>query len=334
MAGSQRTRLSPSTALRTIGARARAAGTALLLGLSLLGCQRHHADPNHPLSTSLHRVVRCLEPDQGPVELEPNRDLVVLVHGCNSSIAKFKNLAEVFRARGQQAVCFTYDDRDSLVSVANELTVALSGVAPQMGSGRITVIGHSQGGLIARRALTQVDHSPAEVTQLVTISTPFFGIRSARDCGLMPLHILTFGITVGVCQAIAGRKWTEIHDRAPFVTTPPPLSPEVARHLAILTDETASCRSYEGGKCVESDFVFTLEEQAIDYIRAARVEQKIVRSGHAAIVGEEGKVPRALISLLEREQILEPISSGETVDHQSWLRWLYEESSVRLSKKD
>lgn len=312
----------------------RGLGAWLFLSCNLLSCSQHHGRPLHPLSTSLHRVVRCLDPEKGPVELERDRDLVVLVHGCNSSIAKFKNLAEVFRTRGQQAVCFTYDDRDSLVSVANELTVALTAVASQIGAGRVTVIGHSQGGLIARQAVTQADRTPAEVTQLVTISSPFFGIAKARDCGLMPLHILSFGVTVGICQAIAGRKWTEIHGRAPFVTHPAPLPPEVKRHLAILTDERASCRTYEGDACVEDDFVFSLGEQSVEYIGGRNVQSTVVRSGHTAIVGEEDKVPTALISLLQREQILIPPSKSTEAAQQSWLRTLYGEKDGRLSRHE
>lgn len=299
------------------GARQLALAVLCLLSMVLFACAsspRVHA-PDLVLSTAVHRVVPCLGPDSGPVELERDQDLVVLVHGCNSSIAKFKNLAEVFQSRGQRAVCFTYDDRDSLVSVARELQTALAALEPQLGTGQVTVIGHSQGGLIARQAVAkQGDFSP-KVSELVTISTPFAGIHSAHDCGLLPLHIFTFGITVGVCQAIAGRKWTEIHDRAPFVRSPPPLAPKVERHLAIISDEMGACRTRdEQGRCTELDAVFTVQEQALDYVAGPRVQSKIVRAGHAQIVGEEGVVPFALISLLEAEQVLmrAPLGPSQT----------------------
>ncbi len=327
----------PSRCSRQQMARAKPYSRRLLGALSfcfgLLSCQAYRGEPIYPLSTSLHRVVRCLDPDKGPVEIEADRDLIVLVHGCNSSVAKFKNLAEVFRSRGQQAVCFTYDDRDSLISAADELTTALSTVAPQLGSGRITVIGHSQGGLIARRAVTQVDQSPAQVEQLVTISSPFAGIRSARDCGLMPLHIFTFGITVGICQMIAGRKWTEIHSRAPFVTSPPPLASEVERHLAVVTDERDSCRRYEGSHCSASDFVFSLEEQSTKYVKDPRVEERVVRAGHTRIVGETEDVPYELLGLLEEQAVLRPTSQAPNIDHESFLRQLYQKNRDALASR-
>ncbi len=305
---------------------------ALSLALcGILGCQRYRGDPIHPLSTSLHRVVHCLDPSRGPVDVQRDQDLVVLVHGCNSSIARFKNLAEVFKSRGQQAACFTYDDRDSLISVANELTVALTSVAAELGSGKIKVIGHSQGGLIARHAMTRMDESPAQVSELVTISTPFSGIRSARDCGRMPLHIFTFGITVGICQMIAGRKWTEIHDRAPFVTEPPPLASEVERHLAVMTDERDSCDKKE--RCT-SDFVFSLAEQSTHYIEDDRVIERVVVAGHTKIVGEDQEVPEELITLLEEESVLAPPDPSLRDDQQSWLRKLYGASPDLWARRD
>lgn len=295
----------------------------------LLACtstpQRHA--PDVVLSTAVHRVVPCLEPDTGPIQIERDKDLIVLVHGCNSSIAKFKNLAEVFQARGQQAVCFTYDDRDSLVSVAQDLQTALAALEPQLGSGKVTVIGHSQGGLIARHATAKQANFSPNVSQLVTISTPFSGIRSARDCGIVPLHIFTFGITVGVCQIIAGRKWTEIHNRAPFVLTPPVLAPAVKRHLAVLTDETQACRKRgANNRCLEQDYVFSLQEQALNYVNEARVQAEVVRAGHAQIVGEEGVVPVALIRLLEAEHILNRVHSAAGAKIEADLARIYRHS--------
>lgn len=256
----------------------------------------------------------------------------MLVHGCNSSIAKFKNLAEVFQSRGQQAVCFTYDDRDSLISVADELNVALTALSPDLGSGKVTVIGHSQGGLIARHAASSADQVPVHVERLLTVSTPFAGIRSARDCGSLPMHIFSFGITVGICQSIAGRKWTEIHERAPFILSPPPLPREVERHLAVITDESGSCRRYEESKCVDSDDVFSLDEQSVRNLVDRQIDTKIVRSGHTAIVGEEQIVPVALIDLLEQEKVLKLPASATLEARRQLLEQIYGPSKGSVSQ--
>ena len=49
-----------------------------------------------------------------PAHVDPYRPVHILVHGTNSSNEKFETLAEVFALSDQQAVCFTYDDRESL----------------------------------------------------------------------------------------------------------------------------------------------------------------------------------------------------------------------------
>lgn len=291
----------------------RALGAAALAVACLVfaGCGGSTSAPDAPRGGALQRVVHCQEPERGAVDVRRDEDLVVLVHGCNSSISKFENLAQEFEARGQQVVCFSYDDRDSLISAARELNVALDALRGKLGSGHVILIGHSQGGLIARQAATAVDQSPVQVTQLVTIASPFSGIRSARDCGSLPLHIFTFGITVGVCQIAAGRKWTEIHGRAPFMVSPPALAPEVKSHLAVLTDEVGACRVRDDAHCEENHVVFSLQEQALDYLEDARVRSQVVRAGHAEIVGEGGHVPDVLIALLEEEGILRESSAGD-----------------------
>jgi pimeloyl-ACP methyl ester carboxylesterase len=284
-----------------------ALGSTVGFGLACLfvaGCRNEPSAVESPENKTPRRVVDCQEPERGTLDVRRDEDLVVLVHGCNSSIAKFQNLAMEFESRGQQVGCFAYDDRDSLISSANELNVALDALRTTLGSGQVTLIGHSQGGLIARQAATVVDQTPVQVTELVTIAAPFSGVRSARDCGSLPIHILTMGISVGVCQMIAGRKWTEIHGDAPFMVTPPALSPEVQRHLAVVTDEKDACQGRRDKQCKEDNVVFTLQEQGLWYLDDARVQRQVVRAGHAAIVGEEGRVSPALIAVLEGEEIM------------------------------
>ncbi len=66
---------------------------------------------------------RTLEiPGLGPCTDSPDRRLQlnsahpvnVLVHGCFGSSGEFRGLAQVLAFQGQQAACFTYDDRAAL----------------------------------------------------------------------------------------------------------------------------------------------------------------------------------------------------------------------------
>lgn len=174
----------------------------------------------------------------------------------------------------------------------------------------ITLLGHSQGGLVARIALAEldeVDTQPRDL-RLVTVSSPFSGIRSARHCGLPWLHVLSLGITVAVCQGIAGANWVEIHPRSRYWTEPHDLDPGVHEHVQIVTDEADTCRRFEDdGTCAEDDLVFSVNEQENPAIEAdPRVQTTRIEAGHAQVVGAGGVEPEALIEVLQSHEVLAP----------------------------
>lgn len=248
------------------------------------------------------------QPDRQPID--PDEPLVVLVHGCYSSGGRFRSLAQVFEFHGQQALCFNYDDRDSLRDSGEQLRDALRGIGRHMRSEEVTVLGHSQGGLISRVALSgprePEDSTEADRYRLVTVSSPFAGIQAASDCGSLLLHVATLGITVAACQIVTGSDWNEIHPGAPMVLDPAPLRPRVARHLVVMTDERESCREMgPNGACERDDFVFGVDEQDNPRVFAdPRVESDLVRAGHVEIVGEAGDRPQKLVEALQRHGIL------------------------------
>jgi len=173
--------------------------------------------------------------DLGPCTDNPDRSLhlkagepvTVLVHGCFGSSGQFRALAQVLAFQGQQSACFTYDDRAALDDSAGALRRAVTQLAGQAGSPPVTVIGHSQGALIARRALTDaLDPTPSlPATQavdwrLVTISGPFSGIAAASTCGKSWLYPLTLGLLPLSCHLFTGAKWKDITFSSDFITQP------------------------------------------------------------------------------------------------------------------
>lgn len=247
------------------------------------------------------------------VDLDPSEPLVVIVHGCNASGgAEFEELATVFEARGQQTVCFNYDHRRTLRATAIRFRQGFDRLRRRFGDQPITVLGHSQGGLVSRIALSELDDDEHDGdvhdTRLVTVSSPFAGIQSARHCGLPWLHVLSLGITVAVCQGIAGSNWVEIHPRSRYWTEPRPLEAGVADHLQIVTDEEGTCRvEAEDGSCEADDLVFTTAEQlnpALETDERVRLEHLAV--GHSAVVGADA---RPLIQMLERHGVIAPVAA-------------------------
>ena len=250
-------------------------------------------------------------PDGRPVLLEADRPATILVHGCNSDAGRLSTLAEVFEQHGQQVVCFSYDDRDWLDDASQRLIKVLELLQGHIRPSEITIFGHSQGGLVSRRALIQERERPLEMKpgfsiRLVTASTPFGGIQASRHCGLVWLHVVSLSITVGLCQAIAGNKWTEIPPNSAFIEVPGTLVPEVATHLKVITDERSECREFDDdGTCSEDDFVFSLDEQRNGTIDADnRVSEVTLKAGHSVVIGEGGRAPLRLITILQNRDVL------------------------------
>jgi pimeloyl-ACP methyl ester carboxylesterase len=266
----------------------------------------------------------CTEGGRGVLDLDPGKPLTVLVHGCRSSGARFKTLSKVFEAHGQQAICFNYNDRDSINTSAAQLDDALRSLHRRLEPQELTILGHSQGGLVARRALQLGASRGLTGTgefsyRLVTVSTPFSGIESSADCGRWWLHVLTLSTTVAVCLAITGNKWPEIHPGSRFLTNPQPII--ASRHLQIVTDERDTCRRRAAdGSCAEGDFVFGVQEQRSEVVsHDPNLTTVEVRAGHAAVVGENGVVQTVLLQTLEREGILRagPSAAAPSADERA-----------------
>jgi len=269
----------------------------------------------------------CTSKSTEPVGVDPSAPLVLLVHGCNDSAARFTTLAKVFEAHGQQAICFSYESRDTIDVGARRLARSLAQLERWAPGQPITIIGHSQGGLVSRRAMTATMGGEATLNgdyELVTLSSPFAGIEVARHCSMKWLHGLSFGITAGICRAIAGRSWREIHAQATLVKEPGRLRSEVTDHLQVRTDERETCRvRAASGKCEEDDFVFSLDEQDNPQTLGARVRAREVAAGHIEIVGGPGVVPTLLIGLLQEEGILKPTPPAQQAELALLLERLY-----------
>lgn len=282
------------------------------------------------VGTWIDGLSSCRPEDGSVIRIDPDRPLTLFVHGCNSPTGGFRTLAQVFEAHGQQTLCFNYNDRERLDSAAARLVTVLEALEAHLPAGKITILGHSQGGLIGRRAVVgdrggALHVKKAFQIRLVTVSSPFAGIDSSRHCGLTWLHLVTLGLTAVVCQGIAGSKWHDIFPGSRFMHHPGQLAPNVTGHVMIVTDERGSCRRVGGdGSCAERDFTFALDEQydrGVDSDR--RVEGVEVKAGHTEIVGERGTPPTKLISILQAQDILVQTPPERRVEIAQLLERLY-----------
>ena len=293
----------------------------LLLAVILGGCATQPrpnaievADPGRLPSAQRVVSVAGLRPcNDGTVhtlQIDPSQPINILVHGCNGSTGKFHALAEVLAFHGQQSACFEYDDRDSLIVSSGQLARAVDSLAQSFDTPKIAVIGHSMGGLVARKALIENDSNPLRNAQidlrLVTVSAPFSGIAAARMCAAPALRIATLGFNDLACWLISGDNWYEITPASDFIQQPGSLIPQVRSHLKVVTDERGTCRRRDdAGLCIEDDYIFSLDEQRYPLVTfASRTIDVEVPAGHVEIVGESGVTPRKLIDVFQREGIV------------------------------
>jgi pimeloyl-ACP methyl ester carboxylesterase len=303
---------------------------ALCGGCSAVIHRSIRIDPGDGSELRIEGVDACDDFANPAVDLDPAEPLVLLVHGCKSSSGRFRHLAQIFEAHGQQALCFNYGYRGRIASGAESLARAIAALADILEQPELTVIGHSQGGLVVRRAVVARDEQEHETPgpprlRMVTVSSPFNGIAASSHCGITAFHVLSLGIATAICQGVAGSNWPEIHPRSDFVTEPGDLFDAVSEHLMVVTDERDSCRRFSAeGRCLEDDYVFSVEEQRnaqlIDDPRVAELE---VRAGHAAIVGDENRPPRLLMAILQERGIMNPTPPERETEVEALLSRLY-----------
>lgn len=263
------------------------------------------------------------------LHIDPRQPVNILVHGCNGSAGRFRALAEVLAFHGQQSACFSYDDRDSLMVSSGQLGKAVDTLAQHLDSPRVSVIGHSMGGLIARKALTADRPDPIQnphtELRLVTVSAPFSGIASARMCGVPAMRVATLGLNDLVCWLISGDNWHEITSASNFIRQPGGLVSQVNRHLKVVTDERDACRRRnEAGACIESDYIFSLAEQRYPLVTLAPSTTDVeVIAGHVEIVGESGVTPHKLIDVFQREGVVLPTPPERQAAFRALLARLY-----------
>jgi pimeloyl-ACP methyl ester carboxylesterase len=257
----------------------------------------------------------CTDSPDHTLHLKRKQPVTVLVHGCFGSSGEFRGLAQVLAFHGQQTLCFSYDDRASLTTSARQLRETIDLLVAQTSSSRITVMGHSQGALIAHKSLTDLNQPPPSKgteLRLVTVSGPFGGIAAAKTCGKRWLYPLTLGLLPLSCYIATGAKWTDITNSSRFIRQPGTLIPEVSSFLKIDTDERGSCRREKAARCVDTDDVFSLTEQRNNAIetdtRARRIQ---VIAGHVEIIGDKRMAPMKLISILQQQGVILPTAPDQ-----------------------
>lgn len=286
--------------------------------------------PQPDISLNIEGLGPCTDNPDRTLHLNSQAPTTILAHGCFSSSGRFRALSEVFAFQGQQTACFSYNDRDSLMKSSAELIHAVEKFSQNMENKNITVIGHSQGGLISRKAFVRERNDyfkNKDVNlRLITVSAPFSGIDAASHCGSTFARVISLGLIVPVCYAVSGDKWYEITAASAFIQNPGRLVPQVSQYLKIVTDERNTCRQFnKEGICIEDDYVFSVDEQYYPAVDNGRVLKNIeLQAGHVEIVGDRRVAPRKLIRILQEQGVLRSLALSQKAQFDNLLTRLYE----------
>jgi len=297
--------------------------------------------PPADISLNIPGLGACTDNPDRTLHLNSQQPVTVLVHGCFASTGRFRALAEVMAFHGQQTACFTYNDRDSMMLSSAQLATSLDTLAGQMRNKQITVVGHSQGALIARKALVAKRPDPMRDSEvklrLVTISGPFSGIASAEQCGSPSpwASVLTLGLVAPLCKIVSGDKWLEITSASDFIRQPGELLGQVQSYLKIVTDERDTCRRFDdAGSCIENDYVFSLGEQYYSPVDEMGVVKNVeLKAGHVEIVGDQRVAPVKLIHVLQQYGILNQTEAKRSAAFNQLLARLYLDDFASASQK-
>jgi pimeloyl-ACP methyl ester carboxylesterase len=107
---------------------------------------------------------------------DPEQRTLVFVHGLGSNRSSFLPLQALLRWRGRsRQVAVSYRSRGSIEALALRLKREMD---RHVGGGRIDMVAHSMGGLVARFYLQQLG-GERRVDRLITLGTPHLGTHAA-----------------------------------------------------------------------------------------------------------------------------------------------------------
>jgi alpha-beta hydrolase superfamily lysophospholipase len=115
------------------------------------------------------RDLACVVPDA-----RPGDDVVVLVHGFLASAGVFRPLrARLEREAGARVATFTHPPCVGIRRIARQLADLVEHLPHWT---RITIVGHSLGGVVARYYVQEMD-GHARVSRTISLASPFRGVN-------------------------------------------------------------------------------------------------------------------------------------------------------------
>ena len=131
------------------------------------------------------------------LKADAGRDIVVLVHGLNSTAQKATGLLAALREAGFPAATFNYPNDQPIADSAKLLSADLKELAGFDANRKVSLVTHSMGGLVARACVEDAALDPGNVRRLIMIAPPNHGSRLAQLSKGTDVWAHTFGSKLG-----------------------------------------------------------------------------------------------------------------------------------------
>lgn len=122
-----------------------------------------------------------------PAEVDPDRPLVILVHGLDCNRQNWQSMSQLLEKSGYQVGYFSYPSDEPIVQSAQLLEQQMVALRKAFGTLRVDLIGHSMGGLVCR-AYVEGDRYAGGVEHLILIAPPNQGSNWASYRLLAEAH--------------------------------------------------------------------------------------------------------------------------------------------------
>lgn len=264
---------------------------SLLCALALLvlaGTARADVFTDHPLTSDV-------------VPFDATRPVVVLVHGWDPEPGQMDPLGVELGRRGYSVVRWHWDWLANMEKSAEAFARGMQQLIAEQRLPELRIFTHSQGSLIARRALTTeraVTLAGSVPIRLISLAAPFGGFLSANGTYTMPWNI--FGIKESHRQL---RSWSR------FIRRPGTLGSN-ASHVKIDTNEPGKTRINNG--VVEDDSRLKPRNERQKVVDAAVLRRYELQLGHAGPLRDDGRLRPELVAILDLELPRLGVVSGLT----------------------
>ncbi len=129
----------------------------------------------------------------GPADFHPEREPLILVHGIDGDPKNFQALVDRFKNdQERQLYVLCYDDNARRTSLnGGDMAEELRSLQRRLGPERdVTIVAHSMGGIVARRALNELSTGPGGGidrfgdVRTIAVDTPWHGYDGPSDEGV------------------------------------------------------------------------------------------------------------------------------------------------------